>query len=64
MVIANELLEAQASKWQPGAQQLIDISKRSVDKITRLVDGILTYSKLDGKHNKVEAIELNHFLIS
>ena len=61
VTVANELLEAEMVEWKPDAKQLTDIIKRNADKITRMVDGILTNAKIADKHNIVEVIELSTF---
>ncbi len=62
VTLANEILEAEADEWKPDARQLTDIIKKNADKITRMVDGILTNAKTaEKKHKTVEAIELTSF---
>lgn len=60
--LANEILDGHLNKWQLETKELTGIIKRNVEKITRMVDGILKNSKITDKHNKIEAIELTAFL--
>lgn len=59
--IANEFLDDQANDWKPEAKKFTDIIKRNVDKITRMIDGILNNSKIADQYNTVEAIEPTAF---
>ena len=59
--IANELLHEKFIETLPEAKQLTDIIKRNADKITRMVYGILTNSKIAGKQNTIDDITLSYF---
>ena len=61
VVMVNDLLQEQFSKSNTGTKELIEMSQRSTNKIIRLVDGILNYSKAETSYNKTEAIEFNSF---
>ncbi len=61
IVMVNDLLKEQCSESEADTKELIEISQRNTDKIIRLVDGILNYSKVEISYNKTEAIEFNSF---
>lgn len=61
VVMVNDLLKEQCSESEADTKELIEISQRNTDKIIRLVDGILNYSKVEISYNKTEAIEFNSF---
>ncbi|WP_301923572.1 GAF domain-containing sensor histidine kinase [Ferruginibacter sp.] len=62
VALANEMLDKQVNEWQQGTKELTGIIKRNVEKITRMVEGILNNSKITDKYNKIEAIALTVFL--
>lgn len=61
VAMVNDLLQEQFNKSETGTKELIEMSQRSTDKIVRLVDGILNYSKVEISYNITEAIEFNSF---
>jgi signal transduction histidine kinase len=61
VIMVNDLLNEQLGESDAGAKELIEMSRKSTNKIIRLVDGILSYSKVETSYNKTEIIELNSF---
>jgi signal transduction histidine kinase len=61
IVMANDLMHDQFKDSDPGVKEIIEISQKNTDKIVRLVNGILSYSKIETTYNALEAIELGSF---
>jgi signal transduction histidine kinase len=61
IVMVNDLLYEQFNNSDSGLKELVEISQRNTSKIIRLVDGILSYSKVETSYNTTEIIELNNF---
>lgn len=61
IIMVNDLLKEQFSKSDTGTKELFEMSQRNTNKIIRLVDGILNYSKVETYYTKTEAIEFNSF---
>lgn len=61
VVMINDLLHEQFNESNNGTKELVEISQKSTKKIIRLVDGILSYSKMNISYDTTEAIELNSF---
>lgn len=61
VVMINDLLHEQLSESDTGAKELVEISQKSAKKIIRLVDGILSYSKMNISYDTTETIELDIF---
>jgi signal transduction histidine kinase len=61
VVMVNDLLHEQFRESDNGIRELVEMSQKSTKKIIRLVDGILSYSKVETSYNTTEAIELNSF---
>ena len=61
IAMVNDLLHEQLGESDNGAKELVEMSQRNTNKITRLVNGILSYSKVETSYNTTEVIELNSF---
>ena len=61
VVMINDLLHEQLRESDTGTKKLVEISQKSTKKIIRLVDGILSYSKMKISYDTIEPIELNSF---
>ncbi len=62
VVMVNDLLNEQFRESDTDVSELIEISQKNTKKIIRLVDGILSYSKVETSYNTTEAIEINSFI--
>jgi signal transduction histidine kinase len=61
ITMVNDLLQQQLNESDNGEKELIEMSQNNANKIVRLVDGILSYSKVKTSYNTTEPIKLNSF---
>jgi signal transduction histidine kinase len=61
ITMVNDLLYQQLDESANDVKELIEMSQNSTQKIIRLVDGILSYSKVNTSYNTTEPIKISSF---